>query len=363
MTRISAVRLYRADLPLATRLEHASASEPVLEEVFLQVCTVSGIDGLAEIRGNGSYATGADTGTVLREIADEVAPAILGTGLTEATCRITAAGTTPLTRALADSAVLDATAREAGWPLWQLLGGRRVESIPTHAQIGFCSLAEAIGRARLAAEQGFGRIKIRVGRPKPEDDILVVRGVRDAVGGEIDLALDANGGWDVRAAVEIILALEAQGIAWMEQPTPPGDDDALRSVRGSVDVPVIADEAIKSVVDLRRLSAAGAIDGVHLKLEKAGTAAALAALAAEAREAGLLVFIGQMDQGRLGSSVTCHLAASIEANAYELWGFQNVTRDVASGLDMHQGRIPLPSGAGTGVQVDMSGLTLVREIP
>jgi L-Ala-D/L-Glu epimerase / N-acetyl-D-glutamate racemase len=362
MTRISALRLYRADLPLAARLEHASASEPVLEEVFLQVRTVAGIDGLAEIRGNGSYATGAGTGAVLREIVDEIAPAILGTGLREARRRIAAAGTTPLTRALADSAVLDATAREAGRPLWQLLGGRRADAIPTHAQIGFCSLADAIGRARLAAEQGFGRIKIRVGRPKPQDDIMVVRGVRDAVGAQIDLALDANGGWDARTATQTIRALEAQRIAWIEQPTAPGNDDALRLVRRSVNVPVIADEAIRTALDLRRLSAAGAIDGVHLKLEKAGTAAALAALAAEARAASLLVFIGQMDQGRLGSSVTCHLAASIEADAYELWGFQNVTRDVTSGLDMHQGRIPLPSGAGTGVRVDMSGLTLVREI-
>jgi L-Ala-D/L-Glu epimerase len=362
MSKITAVQVYRVDLPLSARLEHASASEAVLEEVFLRVSTASGATGLAEVRGNGSYATGTDTATIVREVAGEAGCAMLGVELAGASSRVAEVCATPLVRALVDSAVLDAMARESGRPLWQVLGGRQVEAISTHAQIGFCTPDQAVKRASGAARDGFGRIKIRVGRPRPEDDVAVVRAVRDALGEEIRIVLDANGAWDVRAASRTMETLEPCGIAWIEQPTFPGDDDALRSVRQAINVPVVADEAVRTAEDVVRLCEVEAIDGVHLKLEKAGTVSALLAMAAQTRDAGLLVLIGQMDQGRLGSSVTTHLAASTQADAYELWGFQHVSRDVTTGLDVRHGCVALPTSPGTGVAVDLRELTLVREI-
>lgn len=362
MSKIIAVQVYRVDLFLSARLEHASASEAVLEEIFLRVLATSGATGLAEVRGNGSYATGTDTATIVRAAAGVVGPAMLGVELGEVSCRVAEVCATPLVRALADSAVIDAIAREAGQPLWQILGGRQVEAVSTHVQIGFCTPDLAVERARSAARQGFGRVKIRVGRPEPEDDLAVVHAVRDVLGEGVQVAIDANGAWDVQTAVQTLEALHPYRIAWIEQPTPPGDDDALRSVREAVNIPVVADEAVRTPEDVARLCEAEAIDGVHLKLERAGTVAALFALAGQARDAGLLVFIGQMDQGRLGSSITTHLAASIQADAYELWGFQNVARDVATGLDMHHGCIVVPAGPGTGVTVDLKELTLIREI-
>jgi L-Ala-D/L-Glu epimerase len=362
MSKIAAIKVYRADLPLAVRLEHASASEPVLEEVFLGVATDSGGQGLAEVRGNGFYATGTDTATLLRETSDIAGPAMLGAELAEASACLAKVCATPLVRALADSAVLDAIAREAGQPLWEVLGGRRIDVVPTHAQIGFCARDQAVELARSAARAGFGRIKMRVGRPRSDDDVAIVCAVCDALGEDVRIAIDANGAWDAATAIATVQALAAPRIAWVEQPTRPGDDEALSAVRRAVQVPVVADEAIRTCEDLRRLCAAGAVDGVHLKLEKAGTVAALAELAARARDAGLLVFIGQMDQGRLGSSVTTHLAAAIAADAYELWGFQNIAHDVTTGLDVRDGCVALPAGPGTGVVVDMEKLTLVREV-
>lgn len=362
MSKITAMQVYRVDLPLSVRLEHASASKAVLEEVFLRVTTTSGATGLAEVRGNGEYATGTDAAAVVREIAGEAGPALLGVELAEASCRVAELGAALLVRALVDSAVLDAIARESDKSLWQVLGGRQVEAIPTHAQIGFCAPDQAVQRASAAARDGFGRIKIRVGRPTPADDVAVVRAVRDALGEHIEIALDANGAWDVRAASRVMEALAPCRIAWIEQPTSPGDDAALRSVRHAIDVPVVADEAARTAEDVVRLCEVGAVDGVHLKLEKAGTVAALLAMAAQARDAGLVVLIGQMDQGRLGSSITTHIAASTQADAYELWGFQHVTRDVTTGLDVRHGRVALPTGPGTGVTVDLRELTLVREI-
>lgn len=361
MSVISAIRTYRADLPLRVDLKHASASESMLEEVFLGLETAASGFGIAEVRGNGAYATGADAETILRETHALIVEALLGCELAEASQRIAALPVKPLVKALADSAVHDTLARAVGQPLWQLLGGRPDEAIATHAQIGFCAVDEAVGRAQTAIQDGVRRLKVRLGRPSAETDIAIIQAVREVVGDDVALAVDSNGAWDAEKASFVLRALESSNIAWAEQPTPAGDDEALRTARQSTSIPIVGDEAIRTADDIERLSQLGAIDGVHLKLEKAGTVEQLIRLARQAREAGLKVFIGQMDQGRLGSGVTTHLAASIGADAYELWGFQNVTSDVATGLDIRSGRMLVPTGPGTGVTVDMSRLTLMGE--
>ncbi|WP_166434070.1 mandelate racemase/muconate lactonizing enzyme family protein [Roseovarius spongiae] len=355
------MRVWRADLALGIGLEHASASESALEEVFLGIETADGITALAEVRGNGAYATGADTATILRQTQEIVAPALLNCALDEASQRLGSLPVAPLVSALADSALHDARGRATGQPIWRLLEGRGAASIPVHAQIGFCTAKEAVIRARAAARAGFRRLKLRVGRPSPEADIAVIYAIREAVGERMAIAIDCNGGWDVETAGRVLRAIEPCAVAWAEQPTPAGDDDALRHVRAATVIPIIGDEAIRSGRDIDRLARAGAIDGVHLKLEKAGTVAALIGLVERARAAGLTVFLGQMDQGRLGSSMTTHLAAGIEADAYELWGFQNVTADVATGLDIRDGAMIVPQGAGNGMEVDMTKLELVGE--
>ena len=360
MSRISAIRTWRADLPLGVELEHASASEAMLREVFLGIETSAGGSGIGEVRGNGAYATGVDVETVLRETHDVAVPALLGCELGEASQRIDALPVKPLVKALADSAVYDARAREAGRPIRELLGGRP-DPIPVHAQIGFCGIDEAVTRVERSMHQGFRRIKLRLGRPSAEIDIALVRAIRRAVGDEIALAVDANGGWDRDRASLVLRAIEPCGIAWAEQPTPAGDDAALHSARKATGIPIVGDEAIRTGDDIDRLSRRGAIDGVHLKLEKAGTVASLMLLAQRARDAGLSVFIGQMDQGRLGSSMTTHLAASIDAEAYELWGFQHVTSDIAAGLDVRNGCMIVPAGPGNGVVVDTTRLNLIGD--
>jgi L-Ala-D/L-Glu epimerase len=361
VSRISAIRIYRVDLPLRLGLRHASASATVLQEVLLGVEASSGARGIAEIRGNGDYATKADAKTVIDETQQSVVDALLGCELAEASSRIAALAVEPLTKALADSAVHDVRAREVDRPIWQLLGGRPQESIATHAQIGFCAAEEAAERARAAARDGFQRVKVRLGRTCTEADIAVVRAVRHAVGDGVAIAVDANGSWDAETAANVLCALEPMEIAWAEQPTAADDDEALRAARQATRIPVIGDDAIRRTDDIGRLSRLGAVDGVHLKLEKAGTVASLVNFAERAREAGLKVFLGQMDQGRLGSSFTTHLAASIEAEAYELWGFQDVMSDVAVGLEIRRGTMPVPTGPGNGVTVDTGRLHLIGD--
>jgi len=125
---------------------------------------------------------------------------------------------------------------------------------------------------------------------------------------------------------------------------------------------VVADESIGSEEGFRRVVKDRSFDGVHLKLEKAGSISGLFHQVRSAADAGLDVYLGQMDQGRLGSCVTAHLAACVDARAYEVWGFQQVEEDIATGFEVEQGCARLPEGAGTGVNVDWDRLRLIAEV-
>nr|WSZ94802.1 chloromuconate cycloisomerase [Streptomyces sp. NBC_00857] len=352
-------------LPLRQTLRHHSADTAELTEVFLYVRLADGQVGWAETRGNGEYATHHTA----RDIAEALAclppvghsvwadPAALSAGL---------ATHCPPAGALLDVARRDASARSRGLPLWETLHapgpaspctapGRRHAPLPTHAPIGFGTPEEAAALAVTAAESGFGRVKIRVGG-HPGLDRARVAAVRRSVdrvsgSGTVALAADANGGWDVVTARAATEWLAEHGVAWLEQPTPPGDLAAMAAVRATSPVPVWADESVRDAASVHAVADAAAADGVHLKLEKAGTVAALAEAIDAARSRELDVGLGQMDCGRLGCATTAHLAAGLGVEVAELWGCANVAHDVTGGLELHRGAVHLPDATGLGVRV------------
>jgi L-alanine-DL-glutamate epimerase-like enolase superfamily enzyme len=347
---IQHLELYRVALPLATPLTHSRVATAVLDEVFLVLTLAGGGRGVAEVRGNGAYATGYTVGAVITAIKD-TAESLIGHDAHHGAAAVLAKTGNRLATALVEAATLDALARQEGAPLWRYLGATRAPQIPTHASIAFLTPSEASVRARAAARAGFRRFKIRVGADS-EDDVARVTAVRRTVP-DADLALDANGVWATDEAVAMAQRLAPLGISWLEQPTAPGDDDALRTVGDHVSMKVVADESVHTSEDVERLVAGRAVDGVHLKLEKCGTLTELRRAAGIATRAGLFVEIGLMDQGRLGSATIACIASTIPADAYELWGFERVQRDVARGLEVDAGSIRLSERPGNGIEVEL----------
>lgn len=355
--RIERLDLYRVALPLATPLAHAQVATEMLDELFLVVTLSGGGRGVGEVRGNGAYATGYTTAAVIATIA-ETAGSLVGQDAHHAVATVLARTGNRLATALVEGATLDALAREEGVPLWRYLGATRAPRIATHASIAFLAPHDAADRARAATAAGFRRFKIRVGGGDAEEDVARVEAVRRAAPAA-SLALDANGAWTAVEAIAIARWLAPLGIAWLEQPTAVGDDDALRAVRADGSISVVADESVRGGDDVERLVAAGAVDGVHVKLEKCGTVAELRRAAGIARRAGLFVEMGMMDQGRLGSATIASIAGTIAADAYELWGFERVQRDVASGLEVDAGEIRLSERPGNGIAVELPEATRV----
>ncbi|SDE68829.1 mandelate racemase/muconate lactonizing enzyme family protein [Auraticoccus monumenti] len=334
--------------PLRRSLTHASVTTDILEALIVRA-DFDDVAGWAEVRTNGRYATGEDTGTVLT--------ALTRTPLLDRTVEQGTTDLLPCSRLAAmalDVAAHDAAARAGGRALHLLLGGPPTSRLATHAQVPFGTVGEAGLRAREAVTDGFGRIKVRVGGPDVDHDIARVAAVRAAAGDGVELLTDANAGWDLAQAVQASGRLAPLGVRWLEQPVRGVAD--LARVSASSDVPVRADESVRDADDVAVLAAADAVQGVHLKLEKTGTVARLRTAVAVARSAGLHVALGQMDQGRLGCAATTSLAAGLGIEEAELWGCADVdpTDDVAGPLILLEGSVLVPQGPGLGVVVTLT---------
>jgi O-succinylbenzoate synthase len=158
---------------------------------------------------------------------------------------------------------------------------------------------------------GFPAVKVKVGRPNPDDDVALVAAVRDVIGPGVGLRVDANGAWDLETATAVLHRLAGCDLELAEQPVA-GLDELARLRRG-VDVPVAADESVRTLGDARCLAALGAADAVVLKVQPLGGVRA-ALRVAEA--AGVPALVTSMRETSIGIAAGLALAAALPELPY-----------------------------------------------
>lgn len=136
-----------------------------------------------------------------------------------------------------DMALWDVLAKSAGLPLYKFLGGgaRKIKSYDSHSMDGVSLAAQ---RAEASVEQGFRGIKTKIGYETLEEDLNVVLKLREVVGDNVDIMVDYNQSLTVPEAKKRIKVLEAEGIAWVEEPVSYFDDDACEKVRSASNVAI-----------------------------------------------------------------------------------------------------------------------------
>ena len=153
-----------------------------------------------------------------------------------------------------DVALWDLKARALGLPLWRLLGGARAQ-VPLYATFGFGFLdrEQLAAAARLWVKRGFKRLKMTVGQhalarrdePRPLDDVIAedvrrVAAVREAVGPEVKLYVDANCGLDLFHATKLARDIEPYGITFFEEPLTQNDVPGMAELRRRTSIPLAA---------------------------------------------------------------------------------------------------------------------------
>lgn len=152
-------------------------------------------------------------------------------------------GVATLAMAACDVALWDAKGQATGLSLTKLLGGSK-KSVVTYAggvDLHF-PLRALVDQAVANVESGFRAIKMKVGRPNPQEDVERVRAVRKAVGDGITLMVDANMAWRVDEAIHVARAIEPYGVYWLEEPTIPDDVSGHSRIALGTSIPIAAGE-------------------------------------------------------------------------------------------------------------------------
>jgi o-succinylbenzoate synthase len=162
-----------------------------------------------------------------------------------------------------------------------------------------------------ATVNGFPAVKVKVGRAELGADLDLVAAVRDAIGPSVALRVDANGAWDLDTAARVIAQLARYDLELVEQPVATLDE--LSRLRRRVDVPLAADESVRSIDDARCLAALHAADVVVLKVQPLGGVAA-ALRVADAADAPAIVT--SMRETSVGIAAGLALAAALPELPY-----------------------------------------------
>lgn len=172
-----------------------------------------------------------------------------------------------------DIALWDAAGKSLGVPVRQMLGGYR-DRMPAYASDGFwysLSLEELAANARKAVAQGFRAVKLRVGNEAhPEGEVARVRAVRDAVGPDVAVMVDATETWSVDRAIRTARALQDAGVVWVEDPVKHTDIAGMARIAAALDVPLATGEHLYQIADYTRLLEARAVGVALIDLGRIG---------------------------------------------------------------------------------------------
>ncbi len=258
----------------------------------------------------------------------------------------------PSIKAAFEMALWDICGKIAGQPVCCLLGKYR-DSFDTDKTI-FIDAPPAMGEAaQNVVRQGFRTIKVKVGE-SPEKDIERLHAVREAVGPDIALRIDANQGWTPAQSVRSLRGIEAYHIQACEQPVPYWDMDGLRYVRDHSSIPIMADESVHSPHDAIEAVRKDAVDLINIKLMKTGGILNAVRIAQVSAAAGIQCMLGCMTETSLALTAAAHVIASQKNLIYaDLDSFLfNASNPIIGGMEIRQGTVYLPNTPGLGLEID-----------
>jgi L-alanine-DL-glutamate epimerase-like enolase superfamily enzyme len=352
--RITEISVFRANIPLVAPFRIAVGVISEAASLFVRVDTDAGLCGWGEAAPI-SQITG-DTQATSLSVASDLAKLLLGGDPLDIEGRVAEMGRSfafnTSVRSAFDMALHDVAGKAARLPLYALLGGAP-RPLETDQTIGLDEPQAMAEKAAALARTGVPAMKVKLGTTADADLQRIAR-VREAVGGELPLRIDANQGWDFPTAVRVLSRLESSGIEYCEQPLARWDLDNFRRLRERVSIPIMADESVFDHHDAFRLVAAGCCDYLNIKLAKSAGIHTALKIDAVAEASGARCMLGCMMETRLGLTAAAHLACArpniryLDLDAH----FQLAQDPILGGGRWEGGTITLPDDPGIGASVD-----------
>lgn len=260
---------------------------------------------------------------------------------------------TPAARAALDMALYDLFARHLGVPLVDLLG-RRHDRLETSITIGIKPTAETLAEADEYLGRGFRCLKVKIGLDF-EPDLERLARLRERVGPEVRLRVDANQGYSLAQTLRLAEPIARLALELVEQPVPAAEIATLRALPPALAARVAADESLHDENDALALVQEPPICGIfNIKLMKCGGITPALGIAHVAELAGRELMWGCMDESALSLAAALHTAYACPATRYlDLDGNFDLTRDLAvGGYRVEAGRLVLGTAPGLGIALE-----------
>ena len=242
-----------------------------------------------------------------------------------------------------DMAAWDIYGQMLRLPLYKLWKGDPSKAPLTDFTIGIDRIPRMIEKMK---ERPWPIYKVKVGTP---DDLSMLRALRAET--DAKLRVDANAGWTLSQALELLPALEELGIELIEQPLAKDAWSDMEMLRAASRIPLYADESCVFESDVEKC--APFFHGINIKLTKCSGLTPARRMIRHARALGLKVMVGSMNESTIGSAAIAHLLPFIDE--VDMDGPLLLSEDIADGLTYEFGRVSIPPAPGLGITSTLFG--------
>ena len=364
---ITWARVSSCYLPLANPISDAKVltgrQKPMTEiaMLFVEIETASGHQGLGF-----SYSKRAG-GPAQFAHAREIAPAVLGEDpndiaklwdkLCWAGASVGRSGVSTQAIGAFDVALWDLKAKRAGLSLAKLLGAQRDSVRCYNTSGGFLHTPrdQLLVNASASMAQGIGGIKLKVGQPDCALDIQRVAAVRQHLGDQVPIMVDANQQWDRPTAQRMCRTLEAFNLVWIEEPLDAYDHEGHAALAAQFDTPIATGEMLTSAGEHWDLIRHRAADYLMPDAPRVGGITPFLKVAALAEHAGVML------APHFAMELHVHLAAAYKTEPW-VEHFEWLEPLFNERIDIHNGRMLVPTRTGLGVSLSEQVRAWTREV-
>jgi len=363
---ISQVEIYKLRIPLIEPFITSLAYETHVENVIVVIRTEKGITGFGEcspympVNGEsmdtcftvGQYFAKLFKGKNALKLEDKLA----------AMDKLIYANSS--IKSAFDIALHDIIGQHKQVPLYELYGGKNNKELVTDYTVSLDNAEKMAADALKIKNQGYPSIKVKLGESKKKD-VERIKMIREAVGYDIPVRIDANQGWSVKEAIATLKALDEYDVEHCEEPIPKWDFMRLKKVKKNSPITIMADESCGDAHDAERLIKLKACDMFNIKVGKAGGVYNAYEIVKLGDEAKMHMQVGAFLESRLGMTASAHLALCSDNIVHcdfdtPLMFSEDI---VTGGLTYHaNGVMKVPDMPGLGASIDQWQLDKLEKV-
>ncbi len=306
--KITKIEIYKLNVPLKEPFIISLGVIKTANSIVLKIHTDQGVYGTGE--GNPYMFIVGETQDADFEYAKMLSKLILGKNPLEIETRLAEIDRilkfNPTVKSAFDMALYDILGKYTGLPLYKLWGGTNNREIITDMTVSIDTPEKMVKDALRFKQAGFPAIKVKLG-DNLKNDVARIVAIREAIGYDIPLRIDANQGWDTITAINTLKALAKYDIEHCEAPIPRWNVSDLPYVRAQSPIAIMADESLFDHHDAFRLANTKSCDYFNIKLSKSGGLNTALKIVSIAEAAGIKSQVGCMSETRFGLTALMHL--------------------------------------------------------